>query len=799
MSKELLTSGHSVSNGTDKDPLQEYYYLISQAPFEVAILRGRDFVIEMANDAALAVWNRSREEVIGLPILTALAHINIHVFYNILTEVYITGNPFTASEMPFTITQNNHTETQYVSFSYTPMRDLNGNVFAILCSGSNVTELVTERQKREAKEQQIHQERQNFYKLLMQSPGIMGVLKGPEHRFELANTLLQQVVGFNRDVLGKTIREAVPELEAQGFVQLLDQVYQTGKPVVGEEQLVQLDKQGNGELEDRFFNFVYQPIKDEEGLSEGILVHAVDVTEQVRTRKVIEESEQRFRTLIENAKDIITLNDARGYYTYVSPAIKSVMGYTEEELLGKPWFHFIHPDHIPTLIADNYLLRQPGHSLTYQLRFQHKDTTWHWVETQITNMTHIPYIGAYVCNFQDITLQRNAQEFLEQSEERLRQLANLVPQIIWTAATDGTVDYFNDRWYEFTGFEPDSTGTSWINILHPDDVEHCLAAWKYSIQTGHFYQVEYRFKDRIQGGYRWFLGKALPIKDAEGTIIRWFGSCTDIDDQKQWTEELERLVQLRTEELQRSNDDLQQFAHVTSHDLKEPLRKIRVFNSLLIKELGDNLSDQAKLYLQKMTSASERMDSMITGVLNYSGLNQLEHTQSEIDLNQILKAIENDLEVVISQKNAVIHYSNLPAVQGYGVLLHQLFYNLLNNALKFSRKDTPPQIVIRSQYLSPDKMVSFLRSECKDIIVPDSDQEYYVIEIEDNGIGFEPSEAKQIFRTFARLHSRDQYEGTGLGLALCKKIVERHNGFITANGKSGQGAVFYIFLPLERR
>jgi light-regulated signal transduction histidine kinase (bacteriophytochrome) len=242
----------------------------------------------------------------------------------------------------------------------------------------------------------------------------------------------------------------------------------------------------------------------------------------------------------------------------------------------------------------------------------------------------------------------------------------------------------------------------------------------------------------------------------------------------------------RTEELIRSNEDLQQFAHVASHDLKEPLRKIRTFSSRLISE-QQNISEKAKLYLDKIQNSSERMSNLLEGILNYSIVNGYNQPFEIIDLNQIIDGIKSDLEVPIIQSNAVIRHNDLPLIRGIGVLIHQLFYNLINNSLKFSTENVDPVIVITSKKPDPGDLQKMPNH--------DPSAEYVTIEVADNGIGFTQERVKDIFNVFTRLNPRDKYEGTGLGLALCKKIVERHSGFIFAKGQEGQGAVFNVILP----
>ncbi|RYY90870.1 MAG: response regulator [Chitinophagaceae bacterium] len=281
-----------------------------------------------------------------------------------------------------------------------------------------------------------------------------------------------------------------------------------------------------------------------------------------------------------------------------------------------------------------------------------------------------------------------------------------------------------------------------------------------------------------------------PLRDVRGTVEGIVGVGIDVTDSVRARKRLEENEQYleaevarRTQELkalnadlQQSNQDLQQFAHVASHDLKEPLRKVKTFLSRFADDPETHFSERGQGFLQKVNSAADRMYAMIEGVLNYSMLNAAGQPIERVDLNNVMRQIEQDLELPITQKNAVIRYKNLPEIEGASVLLYQLFYNLLNNALKFARPDGAAEVTIDAQ-------------QCAEGIVE--------IRFSDNGIGFSPAQAERIFDPFTRLHPKDKYEGTGLGLSLCRRIVQRHNGSIQAFGKEGQGAEFVIRLPLK--
>lgn len=244
--------------------------------------------------------------------------------------------------------------------------------------------------------------------------------------------------------------------------------------------------------------------------------------------------------------------------------------------------------------------------------------------------------------------------------------------------------------------------------------------------------------------------------------------------------QLEKMVDERTSELQRSNEDLLQFAHVASHDLKEPVRKIRTFGLRLKNELDTILNEESKIFTEKILESASRMSTMIDGVLAYSSLNGIDQEMEILDLNKLISDICNDLEILIEEKGAVIKYGELPKIEGIQVLMYQLFYNLINNSLKFSKEAEKPVITINANTILVDG------------------KDYVEILVSDNGIGFPAEYNERIFNTFTRLNSKSKYDGTGLGLSLSKKIVERHKGSIQACGMENVGTTITINLPVSK-
>jgi PAS domain S-box-containing protein len=406
------------------------------------------------------------------------------------------------------------------------------------------------------------------------------------------------------------------------------------------------------------------------------------------------------------------------------------------------------------------------------------------------------FIGSSV----DITEQKTIEEALRQSNEQFIHLADSLPQIVWKAKSDGVADFFNQQWYNFTGFKNETKISDWALIIHPDDYNLCNDSWSESVRTGKLFEIEYRFKDRKTGTYRWFLGRAYPIKDEMGNVKEWFGTCTDIHDQKMMMEDLEKRVEGRTKELmqmnnrlarvnrdmERKNKELEQLAWIASHDLKEPLRKIRTYMSALEDHLK-TLDAVSQNYLGKMQASAIRMNQLITDILNFSQLSMLEDSFEEINLNVVMQDVVKDQETVIVQKKAKVIWSNLPSIYGLRIQLYQLFYNLVNNSLKFSKADVPPVIEISSKPLTK-REAAFIKQLDQKIA-------YHRITVADNGIGFDEQYATKVFDIFQRLHAKSEYEGTGIGLSLCKKIAHNHHGELLARSRQGAGTKMIVILP----
>lgn len=399
-----------------------------------------------------------------------------------------------------------------------------------------------------------------------------------------------------------------------------------------------------------------------------------------------------------------------------------------------------------------------------------------WLELGISKIDD----NHLVVVFTDITSSKNAQPEVERPAAQLLSFINTTQSamsyLMPVKNSNGeVVDFrFNITNAVFTSYvkqSPEAVKGELISKYYPVYKENgFFERYKQTYNTGETVRFESAYKgDGVDG---WFDIMCAKIEDGVWVTI------TDLTKLKTLQTELEVLVQ----ELKKSNENLQEFAYVASHDLQEPLRKIQVFAERLKKDADNELSRDNQKVFDRMIAATERMSQLIKDLLSYSQLSTKTAVFEIIDLKVLVQQVLADLEATIIDKNATVLFTELPAVKGDQMQLRQMFQNLLSNSLKYSNTEIDPVINISSGVVT---------REIKGLSAA-----FYLIEIRDNGIGFEQQYAERIFKLFQRLHGRSEYPGTGIGLAIVYKVAENHNGFITAESEPGQGAVFKVYFPV---
>jgi PAS domain S-box-containing protein len=510
-----------------------------------------------------------------------------------------------------------------------------------------------------------------------------------------------------------------------------------------------------------------------------------DITERKQAEEALKASEKKFRDLITNMKEVLYTVDLEGRVTFVSASIESITGHRESEITGQPIQRIIFKDDLPKLYQNGQKIISEAAVVQNEYRVMTKTGQIRWVKTHSSPL----YEGKEIVGFQgilsDITERKRVEEALRESEEKFRSLVETTSDWIWETDADGVYTYASPRVRDLLGYEPEEVlGRKPFEFMPPDE----------SVRTWAEFSGMAKERKAFIGLENVNIGKdgrrvvletsGVPRLDGQGNLLGYRGIDRDITDRKRAEEvlkrshdELELLVQERTAELERRNEELQNFTFVAAHDLQEPLRKIQTFSDLLATKYFGSVNEQGRDYIKRLHETATRMRDVLQSLTKYSLLTSRVEAFGRVDLNEIARDVVADLELQIRDAGALVEIGDLPEIEADAGQMRQLFQNLLENGLKFSREGIQPIIKIHAECSSQGR-------ECH-------------ISFNDNGIGFEEKYLESIFKPFHRLHGKDKYVGVGMGLAICSKVIEHHRGTITAKSTPGKGSIFIVTLPVE--
>ncbi len=515
---------------------------------------------------------------------------------------------------------------------------------------------------------------------------------------------------------------------------------------------------------------------DSDDPSQGYIFTASDITERKRTQSKLIASEARYRSLFDGVPVGLYRTMPDGEVTDANRAMVEILGYPDRRTLlaVNAADHYYDPaerQRWQEVVAHMDIVHD------YDVQMKRYDGTPLWVRNSTRLMRDTRgKIQHYEGSLRDITDRYEAEIAREESETRYRRVSALTSDYAYafrvTEDEELTIDWITGAYKRITGYDPDNLMArgGWVNLIHPDDLSEWLGHVK-QLLAGKADTIIYRIRTRRRE-VRWMRDHALPEIDNETHLtIRIHGAVQDITEQKQAEEGLKRSL----EDLKRSNRDLEHFAYVASHDLQEPLRMVSSYVQLLAKRYQGQLDEDADEFISYAADGAQRMQVLINDLLSFSRIRTRGKAFAEVDCEALIATVLSDLQIAITEKQALITHDPLPKVMGDGSQLAHLLQNMISNALKF-RSSAQPKIHIGAERMAKE----------------------WVFSVRDNGVGIDPQYHDRIFVIFRRLTTNDKISGTGIGLALCKNIVERHGGRIWVESQSGEGATFYFTIPLRK-
>jgi len=481
---------------------------------------------------------------------------------------------------------------------------------------------------------------------------------------------------------------------------------------------------------------------------------------------------------------------------FISNRVQAILGYTCDDIQqmgGSLISVLVHPD-LNRFVAEIYqrfAALKEGETAKFTFEIRHKNGGIRSIRSRATVLTYDEDgKNRLIMNVAEDVTEALAHEMdLQKKQYQINETEVIFKCGSWEWQKNEKGIRWSEGLFKLMGLAPEAypdkcvTKAFFDSFIVPEDLARVQNYSKTVVaEKSDTFQIEHRIIDAA-GNLKYLTLRARCQYGEDGQLERVIGVAADRTEIETYQKELER----RLVALKKSNQDLEQFAYVASHDLQEPLRKIIAFGERLDKKYKEQLGTEGQFFVERMTNAAYRMNGLIEDLLTYSRVSRQTESLTFISLEEVVKNVIEDLEVKIQDKNATIIIDKLPTIEARPVQMHQLFLNLIENALKFTQPSVAPVVAVKARKANIQ--------EIKGIMQLNPHETYYRVSVSDNGIGFEPEYAERIFAIFQRLHGRSEYEGTGLGLAICRKIVESNHGYIEAHGNVGVGAEFIFYLP----
>jgi PAS domain S-box-containing protein len=769
--------------------------LMVHSPVPMVLLWGEDGYM-IYNDGYSKFAGGRHPQALGEKVREAwpeVANFNDNVM-----KVGLAGGTLAYSDQELTLYRNGVSEQVWMNLDYSPVLDESGKPAGVIA-------IVVETTDRVLADRRIAAQRERLAKMFEQAPGFIAMLEGPEHLFTLANRAYFRLVG-ERDVVGQTVADALPDVVEQGFLEILDEVYRSGKTFSSTGAKYAARPNRDGPVSERYVDFVYQPITDAQGHVTGIFVEGSDVTERVLAEIALRDREAYVRLLLDSTSEGFYAVDREGNTTLCNPAFLKILGFAgEADVLGRKLHDVIHHTrpggaHYP--VAECPIYRCAGTGTPAHVTdeyFYRQDGTRIPVEYWAHPIMRDGELQGAICTFFDATERKEAEEAIRSSELQFRTAAQAMLNHVWTALPDGKLNWFNARVLDYSGLaEHELKGDGWTGIIHPDDLSLTIERWGAALVSGRIFETEFRLR-RADGIYRWHIARAVPILTNEGDIERWIGTNTDIEDQKataqalsELNETLETQVLERTGDLMAAEESLRQSQKMEAvgqltgglaHDFNNLLTGISGSLELLQARIIQGRLEDIHRYIHAAQGASRRAAALTHRLLAFSRRQTLD--PKSVDMNRLVADMDDLIRRTVGP-SITVEFVAAGGLWNTCVDPNQLENALLN--LCINARDAMPDGG-RLTIETANKWLDARAAKLHDL----APGQYVTLCVSDTGSGMPPEIIERAFDPF--FTTKPLGEGTGLGLSMIYGFVRQSGGQARIYSEIDKGTTLCLYLP----
>lgn len=657
-----------------------------------------------------------------------------------------------------------------IDFSLEPIFDAEGQVKWILSEGRDITAQKDKEEMQEREYQQLQTAYNTLKGIIDSTSDLIGAIDS-NYCFTLYNQPYQKEVEalfgvrIHRGMKMHQIIKKHPEY-------LEDALALWGSALSGKSFTVTRMYNHPG-VELSYYEYTFNPIFDVEGRVSGAVQVIRNQSEKIKAQQEVKNTKE-FALLGEVIPQKVWSSHADGEVDYVNNRFLEYTGLAFEQMMGSGWKKIVHPDDLPNAAQTWQECIQTGKTYEVEYRLRNRDSGYQWhLSRSIPMLNKEGKIIKWMGTATNIHKRKLLEQEIKEKIQEFEFLVDVIPHIVWKALPTGEVIFYNKKWFEFTGITSEEGAEGlWKTIPHPDDHERTLKAWQESINTGETYKIEHRIATK-NGTYRWVQSHALPLKDEDGNIVMWFGTATDIHDEKTYLEELvwiQKQLQERNKDLTRVNVDLDNFVYTASHDLRTPILNLASLQNLLEEQLEVKEGSLEETILKMMQQSVNRLENTINDLSEIAKLQKEKEKQEKLSFQQMYNEVRQDLESMIIKSEAQIYIDFQEKYIVYTPKhLRSVLYNLFSNAIKYATPGRKPIITIKTF----------------------KQEERTCLSVSDNGLGLDKRQQEKLFQMFIRLHSH--VEGTGVGLYMVKRIIENNGGRISVESTPKEGTTFTVF------